>query len=317
MKKILEEFEKAERILITGHVNPDGDCVGAGLGLMLALNQINKENKKVVRFILQDTPPKTTDFLFGSDLIETLDNYESKYEFDLAFVLDSGAYDRIGKVRELIKDTTKVINIDHHVSNDSYGHINYVDTKISSTSEYIYHIIKELGINIDEAIGEALYVGLVNDTGNFSYTNVSSKTFMAASHLREVGVNNEKIVREFYSKKSLGRLRLLGYAMENFEFYEDKKLTYLYLKRDVMEKYSSNKEDTEGVVEALRSYEKAEVALFVREEADGSLKGSLRSNGTDVNRIASSFGGGGHIKAAGFSTDLDGVEVLNKVLEMI
>lgn len=317
MKKILEEFEKAERILITGHINPDGDCVGAGLGLMLALNEINKENKKVVRFILQDSPPKTTKFLFAYDLIETLDNYESKYNFDLAFVLDSGAYDRIGKVRDLIGEGTKVINIDHHVSNDLYGHINYVDTKLSSTSEYIYHIIKELGINVTEAIGEALYVGLVNDTGNFSYTNVSSKTFLVASELREVGVNNEKIVREFYSKKSLGRLRLLGYAMENFEFYEDKKLSYLYLSREVMEKYSNNKEDTEGVVEALRSYEKAQVALFIREELNGTLKGSLRSNGIDVNKIAGSFGGGGHIKAAGFSTNFSGKEVVKKILELI
>lgn len=317
MKKILEEFEKAERILITGHVNPDGDCVGAGLALMLALNKLNKEDKKVVRFVLQDNPPSTTDFLEHSPLIETLSVFESKYKFDLAFVLDSGDYDRIGEVKALIKEDTKVINIDHHVSNNLYGDLNYVDTQLSSTSEAIYNLIRELNIELDQGIGEALYVGLVNDTGNFSYTNVSPKTFRIASELREAGVNNEKIVREFYSKKSLARLRLLGYAMENFQFNTDKKLSYIYISQETLSKYNGKKEDTEGVVETLRSYEEAEVALFIREEANGQLKGSMRSNGMDVNKIASSFGGGGHVKAAGFSTDMTVEEVINKVLEMI
>ena len=321
MEDILKEFQKASRILVTGHVNPDGDCVGAGLSLMLGLHKLNsklpKEEQKVVRFILQDSPPHTTDFLTHFPLIEKYENVSTKYKFDLAFVLDSGAYDRIGEVINLINEETRVINIDHHVSNNSYGHINYLDTKISSTSEYIYDILKGLNIEMDEDIGEAIYVGLVNDTGNFSYTNVSPKTFRVASELRDLGVNNEKIVREFYDKKTLPRLRMLGYAMENFQFNIEKALSYVYIPYSVFEKYDAKKEDSEGVVEALRSFEKAQVALFLREEKNGLIKGSMRSNGTDVNVIAAKFGGGGHIKAAGFTSDKSHDIILKEILEIL
>ena len=317
MKKFLEEFKNSERILITGHINPDGDCIGSGLALMLALNKLNDDNKKVVRFVLDDVAPATTDFMKHSLLIEKYEYFVSKYTFDMAVVLDSGSYDRIGNVKELIKDDTKVVNIDHHISNNSFGHLNYVDSTKSSTAEMIYDMIEEFGIEMDEDMGEALYVGLVNDTGNFSYSNVSPRTFEIASKLRAIGVDNEKIIREFYSKKNLARLRLLGYAMENFKFDNEKKLAYIYISKEVMNKFDGKKEDTEGVVEALRSYENAEISLFVREEEDGSLKGSMRSNGYDVNEIAKSFGGGGHIKAAGFTSTMDADEIINKVLEMI
>ena len=200
MEKILEEFNKANRILVTGHVNPDGDCVGAGLALTLGLNKLNnkveKEFKKTIRFVLQDSPPKTTDFLEHFPIIEKYENVQTKYKFDLAFVIDSGAYDRIGDVANFIGEETRIINIDHHVSNNSYGHINYVNTNISSTAELVYDILKELGVEFDIDMGESVYTGLVNDTGNFSYTNVSPKTFRIAADLRELGVNNEKIVRD-------------------------------------------------------------------------------------------------------------------------
>lgn len=317
MKKFLEEFQNSERILITGHINPDGDCIGSGLALMLALNKLNEDNKKVVRFVLDDVAPVTTDFMKHSLLIEKYEYFVSKYTFDMAVVLDSGSYDRIGNVKELIKDETKVVNIDHHISNDSFGDLNYVDSTKSSTAEIIYDMIEEFGIEMDRDIGEAIYVGLVNDTGNFSYSNVSPRTFEIASKLRAIGVDNEKIVREFYSKKNLARLRLLGYALENFKFDNEKKLAYIYISKEVMNRYEGKKEDTDGVVEALRSYENAEISLFVREEEDGSLKGSMRSNGYDVNEIAKSFGGGGHIKAAGFTSNMTADETIDKVLKMI
>jgi len=321
MTEILKEFEQARRILITGHINPDGDCVGAGLALMLGLNKLNnkvaKEQQKVVRFVLQDNIPSTCNFLEHSFLIETYDNFQSKYEFDLAIILDSGEFDRIGTIKNLIKEKTRVINIDHHVSNNSYGHINYINVNMSSTSEMIFNILNELNIQIDKDMGEALYVGLVNDTGNFSYTNVAKSTFLMASKLIELGVNNENIIREFYSKKTMARMKLTGYALENFEFDEEKKLTYVYLPRAIIEKYHGKKEDTEGIVEALRGYIDTEIALFIREEADGKIKGSLRSNGYDVNSIAKHFGGGGHIKAAGFDSTLSHSEIILEVKSII
>ena len=321
MKRILEEFEKAKRIVVTAHVNPDGDCIGAGLALFSALNNLNskleKEERKVIRFILQDTAPKNTSFLEHFLLIEKYENINTKYDFDLMFIVDCGDFDRIGQVKNLVKDGIKIINIDHHESNNNYGDISYVDKKISSTSELIFNILKELNLEINIGMGEAIYTGILNDTGNFSYTNVSKDTFRVASELREIGINNEKIIKEFYDKKTKERLRMLGYAMSNFEFYENKKLTYVFIPHSVYENYGASREDSEEVVEALRSFEKTEVALFLREESNGLIKGSMRSNGIDVNKIASNFGGGGHIKASGFTTDKKPEEVLEIVLNLL
>jgi len=167
-------------------------------------------------------------------------------------------------------------------------------------------------------IGEALYTGLVNDTGNFKHDNVTEETFKMAGDLVKIGVNNSKIVREFLNTKSMAAIKFLGQAMYEMKFDEKKKLAYFYLSNEDFMKNGGRKEDTEEIVENLVSYEKAEVSLFLREDTTGVIKGSMRSkHDIDVNAIAGIFGGGGHRKASGFTSELPAEEIVRIILEKL
>lgn len=326
--EILEVIKKSERILITGHTSPDGDAIGSGLALLLALNKLNENLKKeaqerkeiyldkTLRFILEDKTPKNLNFLTHSILIEELENFDSKYEFDLMICLDSGNFERIGKVGELKGKDTKVINIDHHISNDRFGDYNYVGD-LSSTSEILFDFIKESKIKLDHGIAESIYTGIVNDTGNFKHSNTTKKVFKVASELLEYGVKPDEIIKEFFNTKSMAKLKLMGKVLSGFEFLEKQKLVYYYMSNAELEELGVEKGDTSGLVELLLSYEDASVSLFLKEDK-GYIKGSFRSKyDIDVNALASNFGGGGHIKAAGFKTDKSYHEILDIITKNI
>lgn len=316
-KEILENINSGKRILITAHQNPDGDAIGSGLALLLALNKLNENGEKTIRFILEDKVPDFLMFLEHSFLIEKQSNVDTEYDFDTVICLDSAEIKRIGTISEYIKSETLVINIDHHISNTKYGKINFINEKYCSTSEIVYDMIKEMGIEIDINIAEAVYCGIVNDTGNFAHGNVTEKTFLNAYELKKAGVDNEKINTNLYGSKSMIRMKLLGKALSDFNFIEDKKIAYFYISYEEMQNLGAKKEDAEGLVESLRSYEKADIALFLRGEENGLIKGSLRSKEADVNVLAALFGGGGHKKASGFNTDKTVEEILNIIQEKL
>ena len=318
MKEFIEiknKIEESESIILTAHINPDGDAVGSSLALFLSLKE--KYKNKKINLILQDVIPYTTKFLKGSEYFEIYDK-EKKYFYDLLIFLDSATKERTGETGKNI-EAKFTINIDHHVSNPLYGDINCVIPTASSTSEIVYNFLKEQEFDFLPAANDALYLGLVNDTGNFSHSNVKYETMLMATDLISKGVNNNYIVSNFLNSNSYQSLKLLGEALKNFEFYPEKKLVYYFLNAETKKKYSAKKEETEGLVEKLLSYYEASVSLFLREETDTKkIKGSMRSKyEVDVNKIANIFGGGGHYKAAGFSSDLKAEEILKMVMENI
>lgn len=311
--EIKNKIMESKKILITAHVNPDGDAIGAGLALLSGIEKFNKNCE--VKFVLQDKTPDRVRFLELEKRAEIYDT-NKKYDIDLAICVDSATLTRIGDVEKAIKNVF-TINIDHHISNPKYGNINYVEN-VSSTSEIIYKFLKFLNVEIDINIGEALYTGLVNDTGNFKHDNVTEETFKMAGYLVKIGVNNSKIVREFLNTKSMAAIKFLGQAMYEMKFDEKKKLAYFYLSNEDFIKNGGRKEDTEEIVENLVSYEKAEVSLFLREDTIGVIKGSMRSkHDIDVNTIAGTFGGGGHRKASGFTSELSADEIVRTILEKL
>ena len=310
---IKNKIIESKKIFITAHVNPDGDAIGAGLALSSGIEKFN--NNCEVRFVLQDKTPDRVKFLELEKRAEIY-NEDENYDMDLAICVDSAALSRIGDVEKAIKNTF-TINIDHHISNPKYGDINYVEN-VSSTSEIIYKFLKFLNVEIDINIGEALYTGLVNDTGNFKHDNVTEETFKMAGYLVKIGVDNSKIVREFLNTKSMAAIKFLGQAMYEMKFDEKKKLAYFFLSNKDFIKNGGRKEDTEEIVENLVSYEKAEVSLFLREDKQGVIKGSMRSKyDIDVNSIAGMFGGGGHRKASGFTSELSADEIVRIILEKL
>lgn len=309
--EIRDKILKSDNIVVVSHVNPDGDAIGSGLALTLGLRKIGKK----VRFILQDKYPDNISYLRDLKSIEQYDETK-EYDFNLVICVDGATDDRLGDAKALLKNRF-VINFDHHISNTMYGDLNCV-TEISSTSELIYKFLKFCGIEIDIDMAEALYTGLVNDTGNFTHNNVTTETFEMASELKRVGVDNSKIVREFFNTKTLAAIKLLGKAMYDMEYNEEKKLVYYFMSRAELDRFNGRKEDTEGIVERLIALKEAEVSLFLREDKVGVIKGSMRSkHNVDVNEIASIFNGGGHRKAAGFTSELPAEEIIKIVLEKL
>lgn len=305
---IKNKIQESKNIVVTAHVNPDGDAIGAGLALTLGLKKIGKS----VRFVLQDNPPSNVGFLKKISLAEVYDE-NGIYDNDLTISVDCATLERLGNTKKLLENRVS-INIDHHISNTLFADINYVEN-ISSTSEIIYSFLRFLEVEIDIDMGECLYTGLVNDTGNFQHDNVTEKTFQMAGYLKSIGVNNSKVVREFFNTRSFSAIKLIGKAMYEMKFNKEKKLAYYFMSKESLEEFQGKKEDTEGIVEKLLSLKDAEVSLFLREDKKGVIKGSMRSkHDIDVNKIAGLFNGGGHIKAAGFTSELPSEEIIDIVL---
>lgn len=311
-RDIKSKIEEKESVLIIGHINPDGDTVGAGTALLLALRK--KYPDKVIDFVLQDSIPNNMLFIKATSLIKKIDEIDREY--DIVIFVDTASLNRAGECAKFSEKSYK-INIDHHISNPNYADINIVNYKSASTCEIIFKMLQDLGYDIDKEIGECIYLGIVNDTGNFTHSNVTKSTLEIAMQLVEIGVDNNYIVTNFLKKKSYNRLKLLADALTNFKYDEENRLIYYFMSYEVLEKYGGDKSETEGIVEELINYDKSEVSLFLREERDGVIKGSLRSkNDIDVNRIANLFEGGGHSKAAGFrSENLSVEEIIKKILE--
>ena len=318
LKRIADEIKEAQNIVLTIHINSDGDCIGAALALMLILDRYNKKNfsdeiykMKNVRLVLDDKLPKFMGYFKERALVEYYPNFKMK-DIDLLIAIDSANIERIGNVAELRKDAKKMINIDHHISNTKYADINYVEN-VSSTSEIIYRFLDIFDVELDKEIASFLYLGIINDTGNFTHSNVTAETFLISSELIKAGVENSEITDILFGV-TLGKARLLGEVYQNLEIDEELKFAYYYLSDKKMEDLDIGRDETDGMSETLLDLVGIEASLFLKDEKEGKVKGSLRSKSSyDVNEIGMSFGGGGHKKAAGFNTDKKPEEVIDEI----
>ncbi|MGL4981051.1 MAG: DHH family phosphoesterase [Fusobacteriaceae bacterium] len=313
LMEIVEIIKEKKNIIITTHQNPDADGLGSAIALFLALDKISK-----VKILIDDNVPKNIEFLYGSKFVEKYNSYSENENLDLIICLDSANLERIGRVKELA-GKAPIINIDHHISNDSYGDYNYVASDLASTCEILFQLLKAMDAKLDENIASAIYAGIVNDTGNFSHSNVKKSTFQMASELLEAGADNHIIVRELRNTRSLPAIKLKGKAMLGSEYIIEKRFIYSLITQEDYIKYGGDKADTDGVSEELLSCNTADTSLFLREEADGSYKGSMRTKSEDIdlNKVTSFFGGGGHKKASGFSSKLTSEEIVKKIIELI
>ncbi|CAM3079274.1 DHH family phosphoesterase [Streptobacillus ratti] len=305
--EIKEKIDKYDNIILSAHVNPDGDAFGALFAFKFMIEKYNK-NKKV-DIVIQYELPK---FIYKFD--------ESKYikdvideNVELVIMLDTANIDRAAIDKEVFKLAKETINIDHHISNSKYLNINYVEN-ISSTCELLYRFLDVFNIELDERIAKFMYLGIINDTGNFRHSNVTEDTFNVASQLMKFGIDNREITNILFSK-TREKVRVFGKALVEYKYYENLKFAFFNISQYEMKSMSVSEEDTDGISELLLSIEDVEVALFVREDKEGKLKGSFRSKNIDVNKIASKFNGGGHILAAGFKFSGKIEEVLEIVLK--
>jgi phosphoesterase RecJ-like protein len=199
----------------------------------------------------------------------------------------------------------KVLNIDHHVSNAYFGSLNWIDPEAAATGEMIYRLIRKLGVSISKDIAINLYTAIITDTGRFSFSNTTAKSFKIAAELVKTGIDLAAINNILFERKTLSQTKLLLKALSNLEFRQGGTIAVMVLSQKDFEETGAEKNLSEGLVNYARNIENVEAAALLKEIGTKEIKVSFRSNSwLDVNRIASQFGGGGHIRASGCSLNL-------------
>ena len=307
MNKISSYLDGVKTVGIAGHVNPDGDCVGSTLGMYLYL----KENYPEISadLYLESVQPE---FMFLTDIQEYKNTCEEQKEYDLFIILDVSAPDRIGVAESAFHKAKKTLCIDHHISNKGFAAENRIVPDASSASEVLYGMLEEE--KISKAAAEAIYLGIVHDSGVFQYSNTKPETLRIAAKLMEKGVPFTKIIEETFYQKTYLQQQILGRTlMESIRLMDGKCIVGI-VNRKQMEFYGITKADLEGIVSQLRLTKGVEVAIFIYETDFQVYKVSLRSNSyVDVSKIAQAFGGGGHVRAAGCTMHGRAYDVVNNL----
>ena len=300
-----------DKFLLTTHERPDGDAIGSLAAMQQVLAALGKN---AVAFLPADEFPLPYEYRF----IE-LDRLVTEPPPDVGervlVFLDCGNVDRT-PAKKLQRDGRSILNIDHHHDNTHFGTVNHVDPLASCTAEMIWDLMKGLGVPATQRIAEALYVGVVTDTGRFMYENTGPRAHQMAAELIDGGIDVHAIYRRLYEGIPQGKLELLARGLTNVQRYDGGLLTVTHLTREDYQSTGADESYSEGLVDHLRSVEGTAVAGLVRDLlADGGSpkrKVSLRATDdrVDVSRIARAGGGGGHRRAAGFSTDLEFSELV-------
>jgi bifunctional oligoribonuclease and PAP phosphatase NrnA len=310
LERVAEEIRRRDRFLLTAHEGPDGDALGSLLGMHHLLRALGKDS---VMFLAAKEFPLPIEYRF-LPLEEVFHEPPADMPDRAVVFLDCGNIDRM-PVDFLSEGGNFRINIDHHHDNTLFGDVNLVEVDASCTAEIVYELAILLGVELSAEMASALYVGIVTDTGKFMYENSSARTHRIAAELIEAGVEIDETYRRLYEHVPIEKLRLLSRALDGIERHCDGVLVLAYITAADYEASGAGEEMTEGIIDHLRSVEGARVAALVRDLGDrgrAARKVSLRSSGDeiDVSAIARKHGGGGHKRAAGFSTDLEIAELV-------
>lgn len=316
---IVERLRSDSKFLLTTHENPDGDALGSLLGMNAILQGLGKDTLMFMRESEFPLPYEYRYLLADDDAIH---QRPSDLEERTVIYLDCGSFERMA-VDFLRDDGRTLINIDHHHDNTCFGELNLVEATRSSTAELVYTLAKDLGAEITPFLADALYVGLVTDTGRFMYQNTGPEAHEMAADLLRNGVDVHDAYVRLYEGQPIGKVQLLGRALNTVERYDDGLLTIVNLTKADFDETNSEETYTEGVVDFARGVAGTAVGAMYRElTGDGRAhlaKVSLRSsdNRVDVSALARSFGGGGHKQAAGATTEHSYAEAVELIRQGI
>jgi len=311
MNKVAEVFRERNNFLIIAHVNPEGDSIGSQLTVC---NMLKKMGKNAV-MASHDGVPDNLKFLAGSGTI--MREIPAGLQPDTVIVLDCPVKERVGKICERIDEGGFIVNIDHHVSNEFFGNINWVEPGASSVGEMVFFLARKLEVEVEKDMAEAIYTAIVTDTGMFNYDNTSSETHRVVGELIGGGLKPKEMHNAIFEGKSLTEIRLLGKALTTIQIASGGALAYMSLTIGMLQEEGVDSVSTDAFINFPRSIKGVEVAVFLKESASAGRKinVSFRSSGkVDVNSVASRFGGGGHARAAGCVLDCDLAEAQKKVL---
>lgn len=309
---IIKELDNLSTIAISGHIRPDGDCIGSVMAMYLFLRKI-KPDATVIPMI--EKPAEEFNIISG------IENIVSDFNpgidvFDAFIGLDCSTTDRYGEAEKYYESAKKKIVIDHHVTNDGFGDVSLVVPDASSTCEVLFDVIGEE--NIDIEIAKALYIGVIHDTGILQYSNTKPKTMNIAAMLISYGFDFTEIIENTFYEKTRIQNEILGRCLLESILFMDGKCIAAKVDQKMMNFYGATSHDFEGIVNQLRYTKGVEVAIFMYEIENETYKVSMRSKGTvDVAKIAKFYNGGGHVRAAGFTMSGSFYDIVNNISDSI
>ncbi len=315
LKEIANLLLDHQQFVVTGHIDPDGDCVGSMLALAYAL----KRKGKTVRLILERpltlnlrSLEREWDFIYEADFV-----FEA--EDEILITLDSGD---LGRVPNLPEHKLPVINLDHHMGNALFGDYNYVDETAAAVGEILYSLCGELGVEVDKQIGYYIAIALIWDTGCFKYSNTNPHILRITADLIELGIDTSEIYREFLGSYPLPKLRLRGLVYSEMQLSFKGKVAWVVIDQEMLNKVGASLDDAASISGDLRDIRGVEVGVSILEREPGIVQLGFRSNYyVPVNEIAKYFGGGGHKRASGatFEGELTGLvdRILTKIAEYL
>ena len=315
IQAVVDALRKHDRFLVTSHENPDGDALGSLLAMHLALGQLGKDS---VMFLSGPERPLPAEYKFLDHGI--LREPPADHAERVLVAVDCAKEERLGPDPSVLARAPLTLDIDHHHDNTRFGDVNLIVADASSTGEILADLFRELGIEITPEIAEPLYTAVVTDTGRFQYANTTPKALRLAADLIEAGADWHKVFQVVYESVQFAKLKLLARALERAEIYSGGQLVVSCLLKEDFIAAGATEPYAEGIIDYLRAVEGAIVAAFIREPPTGggpTHRVSLRSavDEVDVSVIARKSGGGGHQRAAGFSSELPLDELKQFIVE--
>jgi phosphoesterase RecJ-like protein len=319
MDEIINQIKKSQHLLLASHCDPDGDAISSLLAMGLALDKLDK------KVTLYNASPIPAVYRFLPAVQRIVRHTEKAATYDAALILDCGNLSRVGEVSTKVNQIPVIINIDHHVTNTGFGHIQLIDPAACSTAEIVYRLIKALDAPINKAIATSIYTGILTDTGSFRFSNTNQAAFAISQEMVQYGVKPYNVAQHVFGTYSLGRIKLLNLALDSIEISDNGKLSVMTLTNAMFEETGTQPEDVDGIINYARRIEDVKVAALIQEQKNGGTNSdklrnfhvSLRSDGTvDVAAIAGAFGGGGHSNAAGFQIEMSMAKLKSEIITL-
>jgi phosphoesterase RecJ-like protein len=308
-----DTLSNAQRVLISTHVQPDGDAIGSLLGVGALLRKMGKETL----LICQDPVPQNLRFLPHWEEIRRPDAAEGRV-FDLGVSIDASDLARIGSAGAGFSACPRTLVIDHHASNTLFGQKNYVDSFVAASGNLVYRLFGPAGLEIDREAALCIYSAISTDTGNFCFGQMDEEFFLQMAGLMRSGLNITNAARSLHLMKSPSFTRLLGRALSSLAFSEDGRLSMMRLELNDFEELQAAREYADGIVNHGLNIQGVEICFLATGEMDGSIKFSLRAlTPHDVSAVALEFGGGGHLLAAGCTVNLPMEEAVTAMRERL
>lgn len=282
--------------LVVSHVQPDGDAISSTVAVGWMLNKLGK----TFTMMNEGPIPARLTYLWRCGDIVGCGEGAPERKFRHVIAVDCADFARIGPARQWFEAEYKLLNVDHHATNDAFGSVNLLRFEAAATAEILYELAEHMRFPLDPDAASAFYTGLLTDTGGFRYANTSPFVMQTASRLLEAGANGPELAELLLERLSMGQMRMIQRGLSRLAFTDDQRIAWLWVTSEDLAETGASNDDLEGLVNYPRNIEGVEVGILFKENGTKSVKVSLRSAGTvNVAEVARQHGGGGHVRAAG------------------